>query len=75
MSAWETAWDALSAGIREDRYVKGIPTSVVTADPSLTAAIDEIGRQREILLPPLDQYRATLKASMDLILKVCGPFK
>lgn len=75
ITAWQSTWDLLDAALQRDGYVKGIPASVVAADPDLGAALAEVEQQGKDLNPLVHNYAAALKTATELVLKVCGPFK
>jgi hypothetical protein len=75
MSAWQSVWDMLDLALARDGYVQGVPASVISQDPALKASIDDLSNQRQSLAPALHRYDETVKTTMALILKVCGPFK
>ena len=75
MSAWSTTWDMMDLALGQDKYVKGLTASVASSNSELAASIDELARERDLLIPALHQYAATTKLAVELVLKICGPYK
>ena len=75
MGAWLATWDMLHEALLQDKYVGGIPASVVGQTTELSASIAKLNRERDALLPAMQEYVATAKEANDQVLKVCGPYK